>query len=64
MYVIPNSDVLSYLTVLEAFNGKIKEVEIKSIGSFNLQSLRKLQRLHQLVDLKEKVKEDNKWFHS
>ena len=61
--VIPNSDVLSYLTVQEAFNEEIEEVKIKSIGSFSLQSLRKLQRLHQLVNLKEKVKEENKWFH-
>ena len=63
-YVIPESDVLSYLPVLQAFKGDIKEVEVKGMGNFNVHSLRKLQRMHQLINLKARVKNEDEWFQN
>ena len=63
-YVIPESDVLSYLPVLQALKGDIKEVEVKVMGNFNVHSLRKLQRMHQLINLKARVKNEDEWFQN
>ena len=34
------------------------------MGNFNVHSLRKLQRMHQLINLKARVKNEDEWFQN
>ena len=61
-FVMSMSEVNSYILALENFENIFKAVQMKGIGTFNLHGLRKIKRVHQLITLKEEIKEVNEWF--